>query len=144
MICIDPSADNPKPGCVSNTIQAGRSNTRAAACAKDLGAFSHSARTAPIITVSYPGHTPENHPPTEACMIHSKQHRGAEFRTLGPVASIRLKQKIPWCTSRGCRVQNSGPWVPWLPAVENSRLLAQRGHSAQCALFACVHGTPDL
>ena len=34
---------------------------------------------------------------------------GAEFRTLGPVAGIRLKKKNPWCTSRGCRVQNSGP-----------------------------------
>ena len=48
--------------------------------------------------VVYPGNTPENHPPTEACMIHSKQHR----------------------------VQNSGPWDPWLPVVKNSRLFAQR------------------
>ena len=30
-------------------------------------------------------------------------------------------------------VQNSGPWDPWLLAVENSRLYAQRGHSARCA-----------
>ena len=30
-------------------------------------------------------------------------------------------------------VQNSGPWDPWLPLVENSRLIAQRGHSARCA-----------
>ena len=43
------------------------------------------------------------------------------------MASIRLKQKKnPWCTSRGCGVQNSGPWDPWLPVVENSRLFAQR------------------
>ena len=26
----------------------------------------------------------------------------------------------------GGRVQNSGPWDPWLPVVENSRLFAQR------------------
>ena len=36
--------------------------------------------------VVYPGDTPENHPRTKACMI------GAEFTTLGPVASIRLKK----------------------------------------------------
>ena len=30
-------------------------------------------------------------------------------------------------------VQNSGPWDPWLHVVENSRLFAQRGHSARCA-----------
>ena len=28
---------------------------------------------------------------------------------------------------------NSGPWDPWLPVVENSRLFAQRRHSARCA-----------
>ena len=30
--------------------------------------------------VVYPGNTPENHPPTEACMIHSKQHRGCRIQ----------------------------------------------------------------
>ena len=30
-------------------------------------------------------------------------------------------------------MQNSGPWDPWLLVVENSRLFAQRGHSARCA-----------
>ena len=38
------------------------------------GSFSHSACTAPIIAnyyVVYPRNTLENHPPTEACMIHS-------------------------------------------------------------------------
>ena len=32
------------------------------------GAFSHSANYYGF----YPGNTPENHPPTKACMIHSK------------------------------------------------------------------------
>ena len=45
------------------------------------GAFSHSAN----YYVVYPGNTPENYPPTEACMINSKQHG----------------------------VQNSGRWDPW-------------------------------
>ena len=36
-------------------------------------------------------------------------------------------------------MQNSGPWDPWLPVVENSRLFAQRSHSARCApLVHCV------
>ena len=30
-------------------------------------------------------------------------------------------------------MQNSGPWDPWLPVVENSWLFAQRVHSARCA-----------
>ena len=46
-----------------------------------MGVFSHSANH----YVVYPGNTPENHPPTEACTIISKQHG----------------------------VQNLGPWDPW-------------------------------
>ena len=34
-------------------------------------------------------------------------------------------------------MQNSGPWDPWLTVVENSRLFAQRGHSA-----GTTHGAP--
>ena len=44
--------------------------------------------------VVYPGNNPENHPPTEACMIHSKQHRGCRIQDPGPMASIR-QTKIP-------------------------------------------------
>ena len=33
--------------------------------------------------VVYPGNTPENHPPTEACMIHSKQHQGYRIQDPG-------------------------------------------------------------
>ena len=33
--------------------------------------------------VVYPGNTPANHPPTEACMIHSKQHRGCRIQDPG-------------------------------------------------------------
>ena len=31
----------------------------------------------------YPGNTPAHHPPTEACMIHSKQHRGCRIQDPG-------------------------------------------------------------
>ena len=57
--------------------------------------------------------TPDNQPPTETCMIHSKQHR----------------------------VQNSGPWDGWLPVVENSRLFAQRWHSALCVPLESLDGS---
>ena len=65
------------------------------------------------------------------------------------MASIRLKQQIPGCTGRGCRVQNSGPWDPWLPGVKNSGLLAQRGHRARTApsappMTTTVHGWMDV
>ena len=90
-------------------------------------------RTAPIIAIVYPGNTPANHPPTEACMIHSKQHRGCRIQGPGTRGKHQTKIKNPWCTSRGCGVQNSGPWDPWLPVVKNSRLFAQRRHSARCA-----------
>ena len=81
--------------------------------------------------VIYPRNTPESHPPTEACMIHSKQHQGCRIQDPGTRGKHQTKN--PWCTSRGCRVQSSGPWDPWLPVVKNSRLFAQRGHSARCA-----------
>ena len=76
--------------------------------------------------VVYPGNTPANHPPTEACMIHSEQHRGCGVQDPGTRGKHQTKTKNPWCTSRGCRVQNSGPRDPWLPVVKNSRLFAQR------------------
>ena len=62
--------------------------------------------------VVYPGTTPENHPPTGACMIHSKQHWGCRIQDPGTRGKHQTKTKHPWCTwctSRGCRVQNLGP-----------------------------------
>ena len=94
----------------------------------------HSAGTAPIITLYYPGNTPENHPPTEACMIHSKQHLGCSIQDpRTPWQASDLKQKIPDAPAQavGCRTQDPG--TPWLPVVENSRLFAQHAHSARCA-----------
>ena len=82
------------------------------------GAFSHSAN----YCVVYPGTTPENHPPTEACMVNSKQHG---VQNSGHWDPYQTKHKNPSCTSRGCRVQNSGPCDPWPPVVENGRLFAE-------------------
>ena len=78
------------------------------------GNSAHSAN----YSVVYPGNTPENHPPTEACMIHSKQHQGCRIQDPGTRGKHQIKAKNAWCTSRGCRVQNSGPWDPWLTVVK--------------------------
>ena len=88
------------------------------------GAFSHSANHYSV----YPGNTPETHPPTEACMIHSKPHGDPGTR-----GKHQTKKRNPWCTSRGCRVQNSRPRDPWRPGVETAGF----SHSAGTA-----HGAP--
>ena len=71
------------------------------------GVFARRAHSANCYVV-HPGNTAAKHPP----------YRGMHD---------------PFKTASG--VQSSGPWDPWLPAVENSRLFAQRGHSARCAPF---------
>ena len=45
----------------------------------------------------------------------------------------------PFKTASG--VQKSGPWDPWLPLVENSRLFAQRGHSGASPKARAAVGT---
>ena len=50
----------------------------------------------------------------------------------GTCGKHQTKNNNPWCTSRGCRVQNPGPWEPWLRVVETSRLSAERAHSTRC------------
>ena len=91
-----------------------------------LGMFSHGSGTtraqrAPGTNsyAVYPRNTPENHPPIEACMIHSKRHGGCRIQdpgTRGKHHGTRgkhqTKTKTPLCTSRACRVLNSGPRAP--------------------------------
>ena len=82
-------------------------------------------------------------------MIHSKQHQGCRIQDTGTCGKHQTKTKNPWCASRGCRLQNSGPWDSQLPVVKNSRLFAQREHSARCApkggVFAQrAHGANQL
>ena len=72
-----------------------------------LGAFSHSAN----YYVVYPGDTPENHQPTEGCMINSKQH-GVQIKTLGPVVSIRLKKNILGVPAGSVGCARCTPFVP--------------------------------
>ena len=86
-----------------------------------LGAFSHIARTAQAQRAHsanyygvYPGNIAENQPPTEACMIkflvYQEGLQGAEFRTLEPMAGIRLKKIFPGVPAGavGCRIQDPG------------------------------------
>ena len=44
-------------------------------------------------------------------LVCQQELQGVEIRTLGPVTSIRTKNKKFWYASKGCRVQKLGPWV---------------------------------
>ena len=94
---------------VDHSIPVDRTHRRLALCAK--GRF-HTARAQRAhdanYYVVYPVNTPENHPPTEACIIHSKQHQGRRIQDPGTRGKHQTKTKNPWCTSRGCRVQDPG------------------------------------
>ena len=46
---------------------------------ESMGRFLHSAN----YYVVYPRNTPESHPPTEGCMIHSEQHWGCRIQDRG-------------------------------------------------------------
>ena len=76
-----------------------------------LGAFSHSAGTSRAQCQSL------------RCLSREHPCKPPPYRSVHD----------PFQTALG--VQNSGPWDPWLPVVKNSRLFAQRGHSARCAPF---------
>ena len=67
--------------------------------------------------VVHPGNTPANHPPTEACMIHSKQHRG---------------------------VRSSGSWDPWLKTADfsHSAWCAPKGHPPPPKNITFAPGSP--
>ena len=95
-----------------------------------MGAVSHSTNYYAV----HPGNTPANHPPTEACMIHSKQHRGCGIQDPGTRGKHQTQTQNPWCTSRGCGLQNSGPTCGyrWWKTADFS-------HSAGTA-----HGAPPM
>ena len=59
---------------------------------------------------AYPRNTPENHPPTEACMIHSKQHRGCRIQDHGTHGKHQTKNTIPGVSAGAvwCRIQDPG------------------------------------
>ena len=56
------------------------------------GVFARRAHSANY-SVVYPRKTPENHLPTEACMIHSKQHRGCRIQDPGSHGKHQTKEK---------------------------------------------------
>ena len=66
--------------------------------------------------------------------MHDPFKTASGVQNLGPwgpwQASDLKKKRNPWCTSRGCRVQISGPWDSWIPGVKNT---ADFSHSARCA-----------
>ena len=88
----------------------------------------HSAHTAPIIMLFSPGtplHTP---PPTEACMIHSKQHRGCIIQGPGTHGYRR------WRTAAFSHSAGAAPG-----AAPMDPLLDQGGHNKlTCTVH--VHG----
>ena len=67
------------PPCHMHMVIATYGGAWGGADAPPQGAFSHSAN----YYVVYPGNTPENHPPTEGCMINSKQERGCRVQDPG-------------------------------------------------------------
>ena len=68
---------------------------------------------------------------------------GYRIQDLGTLGKHQTKKKS-LVYQQGLRVQNSGPWDPWLPMVENSRLFAQRGHSAGTAHGAPPHSVQSI
>ena len=57
----------------------------------------------------------------------------------GTPSKHQTTKKKTWGTSRGCRVQNSGPWDSRLPVAEKSRLFAQRTVRPLMQSHRCTH-----
>ena len=80
----------------------------------------------------YPGNTPENHPPTAAGMINSKQH-GVQNSGLWDRWQASDQKKNPCCTSRGC--------TPPPPCISYTNVPNHYGPYAHCSLdkgIACA------
>ena len=101
----------------------------------------------------YPRNTPENHPPTEACMIHSTQHRGCRIQDPGT-------HGYQWCKTAETRtVRPLGLSRRGFPAKDHAPVPTHQLfmgtslplHSAallwcappQCDLFLCPVHTLD-
>ena len=99
------------------------------------GVFAQRRHSANYYT-AHPGSTPANHPPTEACMMHSKQHRGCRIQGPGTRGKHQTKtKKIPGVPAGavGCRLQDPGiRGYRWWKTADFS-------HSARTA-----HGAPPL
>ena len=84
-----------------------------------LGAFSHSAGTAPITTVFIPGTPLQTTPPPEACMIHSRQPRGGRIQDPGTRGYRR------WNTAA---VSHSARCAPFAVVAVCSQQITVAGH----------------
>ena len=111
---------------VRNVQQRSVSKLKAWCDMASKGAFSHSAGTAPIITVIIQGNNPENHPPAESCTINSKTQK---FKHLMLAMGPRDLNSAPYspvhCSSHSMTSFQSSELTE-LPVVENSQLFAQR------------------
>ena len=101
--------------------------------------------------VVYPRNTPENHPPTEVCMIHSKGHRGCRIQDPG-THGYRWWKKANFRTARAQRTvrppepKRSAPARDHNTAPQNPRRsehpstgvpLRKRGSNKTPACAAC-------
>ena len=98
----------------------------------------HSALTVPNITLLIPETPLQTTPLQKRAWSIQNSIGGAEFRTLGPVATIRPKQKIPGVPAGavGCRIRDPGtpndlpdhgPMGSLLPAPRDGESLGQQG-----------------
>ena len=87
-----------------------------------MGAFSHSAN----YYVVYPGNTPKNHPPTEACMINSKQRRGCRVQDPG------TRGNRFWKTANFSHSTGTAHGAPSSTSLVNDRVGQERGLEQSC------------
>ena len=73
---------------------------------------------------NYPGSTPENHPPTEECMIRSKQRRSCRIQGPGTRGYRRRKTSDVWhrarCAPHKKNCTNAPPIVPCRPSAKTT------------------------
>ena len=81
------------------------------------GVFAQRAHSANCYGV-YPGHTPANHPPTAACLIHSTQRRGCRAQNPGTRGYRRWKTAA---FSRSARSAQSAPIQGWPGGTSSPR-----------------------
>ena len=91
-----------------------------------------------LFTCCLPGNSPENHPPTEACMIHSKQHRGCRNQDPGTrgyrwwkTADFSQRAHSTRCTP------SVGYYMTFLPPEPSPFMCCSIGTFGQC--WCCLH-----
>ena len=95
MLCPAPAPPRVAPhhSIVHGTNSGKRSGTGAAHVRGDFGGVVAQRGHSANYYIVYPGNTPEIHPPTGACMIHSKQHGVQNSGPMDPWQASDLKKK---------------------------------------------------